>query len=98
MTSFENHKHTFKRTKPLKGNSPAIGGNGTIYCGSGAYAAVPKRNCQLDETLNIFDTMAVCNNFWVSYIEENVVTHVAYGPEGHIIDTSKQNMTYYTEI
>jgi hypothetical protein len=38
MTVFENHVHSFKRTKPLLGNSPKE--NGTVYLGDGAYGAV----------------------------------------------------------
>ena len=38
MTAFENHVHSFKRTKPLIGSTYSE--NGTIYVGDGAYGAI----------------------------------------------------------
>lgn len=66
MTVFENHVHSFKRTKPLKGNSPNE--NGTIYLGDGAYGALISEMCHPDATIDIFDSYSKMNNFWVSDI------------------------------
>ena len=52
MTVFENHVHSFKRTKPLKSNQPAE--NGTVYVGDGAYGAVLAMLCKPDATVDIF--------------------------------------------
>jgi hypothetical protein len=66
MTAFENHVHSFKRTKPLKGNSPNE--NGTVYLGDGAYGALISEMCHPDATIDIFDSYSKMNNFWVSDI------------------------------
>lgn len=49
MTSFENHVHSFKRTKPLIGNQPAK--KGTVYLGDGAFGAIVLDNCTPDKTI-----------------------------------------------
>jgi len=69
MTVFENHVHSFKRTKPLKSNQPAE--NGTVYVGDGAYGAVLAMTCKPDATMNIFDVFKNKNNFWLSEIRLN---------------------------
>lgn len=66
VTAYENHVHAFKRTKPLYGNYPAEGGNGTVYLGDGSYGAIPNPGCAMDQEINIFETMAEWNNFWVT--------------------------------
>ena len=38
MNVFENHVHSFKRTKPIKSSIPAE--NGTVYLGDGAFGAI----------------------------------------------------------
>ena len=66
MTVFENHVHSFKRTKPLKANQPAEGG--TVYVGDGAYGAVLSMICKPDATMDIFQTFKNKNNVWISEI------------------------------
>lgn len=66
MTVFENHVHSFKRTKPLKSNQPAE--NGTVYVGDGAYGAVLAMLCKPDATVDLFQTYKNKNNVWISEI------------------------------
>lgn len=66
MTVFENHVHSFKRTKPIRSSQPAE--NGTVYVGDGAYGAVLSFTCKPDATMNIFEKHMDKNNMWVSEI------------------------------
>lgn len=43
MAVYENHVHSFKRTKPLRGSIPAE--NGTVYMGDGAFGAITSEFC-----------------------------------------------------
>jgi hypothetical protein len=66
MASFENHVHSFKRTKPLVGSNPTQ--YGTVYMGDGAYGAIISEMCKPDVTMDIFDAYAKKNNFWLTEI------------------------------
>jgi hypothetical protein len=72
----------------LVGNYPAQGGNGTVYLGDGSYGAIPNPACAMDQEINIFETMAEWNNFWVTQILPDRLEHRAYGLNGLIIDRS----------
>ena len=65
-TAYENHVHSFKATKPLRGNGVNL--NGTIYLGEGNWGAIPSSHCQKDETLDIFAVSGVQNNVWVTVV------------------------------
>jgi hypothetical protein len=91
MTVFENHVHSFKRTKPMIGNTPSE--NGTVYVGDGAYGALISEMCTPDITFDIFDSFSKSNNMWLSEIYEDRVEHFAYDSHGHIID----NFTQFSE-
>ena len=52
MTVYENHVHSFKRTKPLVGSSPKE--FGTVYVGDGAYGAIVEEFCRPDVTVDVF--------------------------------------------
>lgn len=93
MTSFENHVHAFKRTKPLKGNAPVS--NGTVYVGDGSFGAIVDEMCKPDSTVNIFEKALNQNNFWLSVVDHQNVTHVAYNNSGHIIDSFWQATENY---
>ncbi len=93
MASFENHVHSFKRTKPLKGSQPEE--NGTVYLGDGAYGAIIQEFCKPDITLDIFKTHGKLNNFWLSVIGEKEVEHWAYDIHGHVIDHFVQQADAY---
>lgn len=84
MTVYENHVHSFKRTKPLKGSMPSE--NGTVYVGDGAFGAIPSLGCTPDKTIPIFETHFNQNNFWLSVVDNKKVQHVAYNNSGAIID------------
>lgn len=95
MTAFENHVHSFKRTKPLKSSQPAE--NGTVYVGDGAYGAVLTFVCKPDATMNIFDVHGAKNNVWISVIDggKGEVRHVALDPKGNKIDEFVQMTSAY---
>lgn len=93
MTVFENHVHAFKRTKPLRGNLPTD--NGTVYVGDGAFGALVSEFCTPDKTLSIFEHTNNQNNFWLSLVDDQKVSHVAYNNSGHIIDTFEQSTSSY---
>jgi hypothetical protein len=88
MASFENHVHSFKRTKPLVGSNPTK--FGTVYMGDGAYGAIISEMCKPDVTMEIFDAYAKMNNFWLTEITENKVEHWAYNSTGIVIDNFVQ--------
>ena len=93
MTVFENHVHSFKRTKPLLGNSPKE--NGTVYLGDGAYGAVISQFCKPDITVDIFDTYSKSNNMWLSEIYADRVQHIAFDNHGKVIDKFNQYASSY---
>lgn len=93
MTVFENHVHSFKRTKPLVGSSPAD--KGTVYVGDGAYGALISELCHPDASLGIFETFSKSNNFWSSDIFADRVEHTAYDSHGRIIDHFTQYAADY---
>jgi hypothetical protein len=64
MTVFENHVHSFKRTKPLIGSAPSD--KGTVYVGDGNYGAVTAEHCTPDASMPIFQKFLKANNFWIS--------------------------------
>ncbi len=94
MAAFQNHVHSFKRTKPLVGSSPTE--FGTVYLGDGAYGAIISQMCKPDVTVDIFDAFAKKNNFWLTEITENKVEHWAYDSHGNLIDHFTQNPQNYT--
>jgi len=71
MTVYENHVHSFKRTKPLIGNTPKE--NGTVYVGDGAYGAIISEMCTPDITMDIFEAYSKSNNMWLSTIYQDRV-------------------------
>lgn len=93
MTVFENHVHSFKRTKPMVGNAPQD--RGTVYVGDGAYGAIISEMCHPDVSLGIFETFAKTNNFWLSEIRSDRVEHWAYNAHGKIIDNFTQIISDY---
>lgn len=93
MTVFENHVHSFKRTKPLIGSNPSDAG--TVYVGDGAYGALISEMCNPDVTLDIFASFSKSNNFWMSDIYGDRVEHVAYDSHGAIIDKFTQKIADY---
>lgn len=93
MTAFENHVHSFKRTKPLKSSQPAQ--NGTVYVGDGAYGAVLSMLCKPDATMEIFQTFKNKNNVWISKITEKAVYHKAINSHGQLLDQFVQLVEAY---
>jgi hypothetical protein len=93
MTIFENHVHSFKRTKPMKGN--VLTENGTVYLGDGAFGGIASEFCAPDKTIPIFETQTNQNNFWISTVDNKQVHHIAYNNSGNIIDSFVQNVSSY---
>lgn len=82
--SFENHVHSFKRTKPLRGGVPSP--NGTVYLGDGSWGPLYP-HCKLinKELMEVADTI---NHVWIINIDEtNVIQGTAYDQEGKVLDT-----------
>lgn len=94
MTVYENHVHSFKRTKPLKGNLPTE--NGTVYVGDGAFGAIPSEFCTPDKSIPIFETHYNQNNFWLTIVGDKKVQHIAYNNSAAIIDRFEQDVSAYT--
>lgn len=93
MTVFENHVHSFKRTKPLIGSNPSE--KGTVYVGDGAYGALISEMCTPDASMDIFDSFSKSNNFWLSEIYQDRVVHTAYDSHNKIIDHFTQLVSDY---
>ena len=94
MTVFENHVHSFKRTKPLKGNFARE--NGTVYVGDGSFGAILQESCKPDRTVDLFVKQGNMNHFWLSVVTNYSVTHSAYNTKGEVIDNFSQDVATYT--
>ena len=93
LASFENHVHSFKRTKPMIGNTPKQ--NGTVYLGDGAFGAITSEFCKPDITIDIFDSFTRSNNMWLSTIYADRVDHIAYNSHGQVLDKFTQYASAY---
>jgi len=45
---FENHDHSYKRTKPIRNQQVAADGNGTIFLGDGSWGVTPRTPSERD--------------------------------------------------
>lgn len=94
MTVFENHVHSFKRTKPLRGNYARE--NGTVYVGDGSFGAIVEEKCRPDRTVALFEKQGNINHFWLSVVDNHTVSHAAYNTTGAVIDQFTQLVSTYT--
>ncbi len=79
---FENHDHTFKRTKILKGNQPSS--EGTIYLGDGCFGVNPREIKNLD--LGYLEKAESRRHFWFVEVDAEKLIAKAVDEEGHIFD------------
>ncbi len=82
--AFENHDHTFKRTKLLKNNAVATDGNGTLYLGDGCWGREPRRIAfQRPWYLEVAGSVP---HFWVADVNADTITYRAVDSDGQIFD------------
>lgn len=79
---FENHDHTFKRTKILKNNQPSS--EGTVYLGDGCFGVIPREIKNFD--LGYLEKADSKRHFWVVDISKEKLTARAVDEEGIIFD------------
>jgi acid phosphatase type 7 len=87
--SFENHDHTFKRTKPLRNNK--VDPEGVVYIGDGAWGVTTRRD---DDAHNrwYLEKVTDDNHFWeiILYPESRVVQ--AFDTKGGLLDFFEQTI------
>jgi hypothetical protein len=80
--AFENHDHSYKRTKPLINSSEAAGG--TVYMGDGAWG-VESRSCDASR-----DYIEICGNwnYFFAVSSNSSDTSVrTIAPDGSLFDS-----------
>ena len=81
--AFENHVHSFKRTKRIKNGQPHQAG--TVYLGDGSWGPLYTHWKLIN--LDIMEVADVINHVWIIEINEtNVIKGTAYDKEGNILD------------
>ncbi len=87
--SFENHDHTFKRTKPLRNNQ--VDPEGVVYIGDGAWG-VPTRKDENAHNRWYLEKVTDDHHFWeiILYPESRVVQ--AFNQQGGLLDFFEQTI------
>jgi hypothetical protein len=80
--AFENHDHTFKRTKLLRGNQ--VDPEGTLYLGDGCMG-VPARSCDNKDEWYI-EKASGTQHFWVVDVDQSGVVYRAVNIRGEVFD------------
>jgi Purple acid Phosphatase, N-terminal domain/Calcineurin-like phosphoesterase len=81
--AFENHYHTFKRTKPLRNNK--VDPTGTVYLGDGCWGRPPR---QVKAQKDWYDeVLASRRHVWLVDIDGGSVRYRAMDPHGKVFDT-----------
>ncbi len=81
-TAFENHDHTFKRSKLLKEGKPDP--DGTLYLGDGCFGRAPRTvDAELRWYLDRAESIA---HFWLVDVTRRSVRYRAFDAEGRRID------------
>ena len=81
--SFEHHDHTFKRTKPLRGN--AVDPEGTVYLGDGCFGVPPREIDNADAWY--LEKASGTGHFWVVDASAKGVVCNAIDKDGNTFDT-----------
>ncbi len=82
--AFENHDHTFKRTKLLRNNAIATGGNGTLYLGDGCWGRSPRRiRFEPDWYLDVAGSVP---HFWIGDVSSDGISYRAVDADGQVFD------------
>jgi acid phosphatase type 7 len=87
--SFENHDHTFKRTKPIRDNR--VDDEGVVYIGDGSWGVSTRRDPTAHERWYI-EKVTDDHHFWniILYPESRVVQ--AFNEKGDLIDFFEQTI------
>jgi purple acid phosphatase-like protein/calcineurin-like phosphoesterase family protein len=81
--AFENHYHTFKRTKPLRGGK--VDPEGTVYLGDGCWGRTPRK---VNETRSWYEAVAASRrHVWLVDVDGDTVRYRAMDPHGKVFDT-----------
>lgn len=81
--AFENHYHTFKRTKPLRNNK--VDPKGTVYLGDGCWGRPPRKVKPRKDWYD--DVIASRRHVWLVDVKGENVTYRAMDPHGRIFDS-----------
>jgi hypothetical protein len=82
--AFENHIHSMKRTKPMRGSK--VDEQGTVYVGDGQWGT-PDVEEELDGEDQLFEVKRKANHVWLVEISDTNATVTAYSSStGEIID------------
>jgi len=85
--AFENHYHTFKRTKPLRNNK--VDPEGTVYLGDGCWGRPPRK---VKPTLDWYEAVTASRrHVWLVDVEGSSVRYRAMDPHGKVFDTYEQS-------
>lgn len=92
-TAFENHDHTFKRSKRLKAG--AIAEDGTLYLGDGAWG-------RGDRTIDLtprwyLDKAGANRHVWVVDVSKEKITYRAFDTQGKVFDIYPTDTPGYAE-
>lgn len=80
--AFENHYHTFKRTKPLRNGK--VDPKGTVYLGDGCWGRPPRK---IKAKLSWYDAViASRRHVWLVDVTSDTVLYRAMDPHGKIFD------------
>jgi acid phosphatase type 7 len=80
--ALENHDHTFKRTKVLKGNE--VSETGTVYLGDGSFGVVPRDVPEPDRWY--LEKAEGKSHFWLIEIDGDGMHYTAINQSGNILD------------
>lgn len=84
--AFENHYHTFKRTKPLKGNQ--VDPSGTVYLGDGCWGRPPRKVKAQKDWYD--EVIAGKRHVWLVDVREESILYRAMNPHGKVFDRYEQ--------
>lgn len=81
--AFENHFHTFKRTKPLRNNK--VDPQGTVYLGDGCWGRPPRKVKAQKDWYD--EVLASRRHVWLVDVGADSVRYRAIDPHGKVFDT-----------
>lgn len=81
--AFENHYHTFKRTKPLRNNR--VDPKGTVYLGDGCWGRPPRKVKARKDWYD--EKLASRQHVWLVDVEGESARYRALDPHGRVFDS-----------
>lgn len=83
----ENHRHAFKRTKPMINGK--VHEKGTVYLGDGSWGAGGS-NCKVTNATGNMEIMSNnVSHFWMLYVTNNNIRIKAVNNKAHVVDSSE---------